>query len=237
MLMKKRISLLLLLVVVIVGGVITLVRHGQGQTSPATGMQVKALRSKSQLHVKPTAAEIASSKNKFQEPPPSMPKEERELDDQIPKHLPISIKIKKDKEQEFKDLKNEKWLRDFELEVKNTGDRPIYSIRLVLDMDGVRAPDGNQYGLDLIYGRGNLIDFSEHLKPQDVPLKPGETYVFRIAERYVRGWDRFTRELSKDKALPKKARIMFQSINFGDGTGFFDTAGTPFPRTRQKGGH
>ena len=47
--------------------------------------------------------------------------EERELEDKIPKHLPIKVKIKKEKEKAFKDLKNEKWLRDFELEITNTG--------------------------------------------------------------------------------------------------------------------
>lgn len=212
-------------------------RYLNGETSAsAKGIKVKVLRRQDQLHVKPTAAEIASPKNRVQDSAISTAKEERELDDQIPKHLPIRIKIRKEKEEKFKDLKNEKWLGDFELEVKNTGDRPIYAIRLLLDMDGVVAPDGNQYGLDLIYGRGNLLDFSEPLKPEDVPINPGETHAFRIAGQYVRGWERFAREQKVAKGLPRKARIRFQSINFGDGTGFFDTAGTPFPRTKQNVG-
>jgi hypothetical protein len=47
--------------------------------------------------------------------------EERELDNTVPKHLPIKVQIKKEKEKAFKDLKNEKWVRDFELEITNTG--------------------------------------------------------------------------------------------------------------------
>src|SRR4028118_1708036 len=52
----------------------------------------------------------------------SMQKEERELEDKIPKHLPLKIKVK--------NLNNEKWARDVEVEVTNTGDKPIYHLSL-----------------------------------------------------------------------------------------------------------
>src|SRR5450432_4703168 len=57
---------------------------------------------------------------------------ERVLEDLIPKHVPIKVKIKKEKEQSFKDLKNEKWAREFELELTNTGGKAIYSLSLML---------------------------------------------------------------------------------------------------------
>src|SRR5215212_9334732 len=60
--------------------------------------------------------------------------EERELEDKIPKHLPIKVKIKKEKEKEFKDLKNDKWIRDFQLEITNTGNKPIYFLSFLLDL-------------------------------------------------------------------------------------------------------
>ena len=72
--------------------------------------------------------------------------EERELEDRIPKHLPIKVKIKKEKEKAFKDLKNEKWIRDFELEVTNTGDKPIYFLDFILSLPEITAPDGNEIG-------------------------------------------------------------------------------------------
>lgn len=78
----------------------------------------------------------------------------RQLDDRVPGHLPIKIKIKKEKEEGFQDLNNEHWPRDFELEVKNTGDRPIYALGLVWELTEVRAPDGNIYGATFMYGRG-----------------------------------------------------------------------------------
>src|SRR5438046_8804641 len=51
---------------------------------------------------------------------------ERQVENKIPKHVPITIKLKKEKEKAFKDIKNEKWLQDFELEVTNTSNKPIY---------------------------------------------------------------------------------------------------------------
>ena len=52
--------------------------------------------------------------------------QERTFENKIPAHIPIKIKIKREKEQKFKELNNEKWLREFELELTNTGDKPIY---------------------------------------------------------------------------------------------------------------
>src|SRR3712207_4633634 len=44
--------------------------------------------------------------------------EAKELDDKIPKHLPIKVKVK--------NLDKKNWVREVEVEVKNTGDKPIY---------------------------------------------------------------------------------------------------------------
>ncbi|MDX6613040.1 MAG: hypothetical protein QOD75_2226 [Blastocatellia bacterium] len=157
-----------------------------------------------------TASDIGSATNMVQDPD-STSKEERELDDQIPRHLPIRVKLRKEKEAAFKNLKNENWLRDFELEVENTGDRPIFCIQLVMDFNGI-APYGNRTGQSLLYGRGNLMDFSEPRKPEDVPLKPGEIHVFRIAERFVKGWESVARDQGIPSSLPKKVVHFRRSI-------------------------
>src|ERR1700742_3475691 len=39
--------------------------------------------------------------------------QERIFENKIPAHIPIKIKIKREKEQSFKELRNEKWLREF----------------------------------------------------------------------------------------------------------------------------
>ena len=41
--------------------------------------------------------------------------QERIFENKIPAHIPIKIKIKKEKEESFKDLKNEKWSESLNL--------------------------------------------------------------------------------------------------------------------------
>jgi hypothetical protein len=58
--------------------------------------------------------------------------QERVLENKTRKEVPIRLKIKKEKEKSFKDFKNEKWVREFELELTNTGEKPIYYVFLDL---------------------------------------------------------------------------------------------------------
>lgn len=153
--------------------------------------------------------------------------EERELEDTTPKHIPIKIKVKNEKEKAFKDLSNDHWLRDLEIEVKNTGDKPIFYIGLVVSIPGIRAPNGNEVGFPLHYG--NVWDIKVPPKPEDVSLKPGESYVFKIPDSWVKGWER-----DKSRPQPKKIRLIFQKLNFGDGTGFSDSGGTAVSAARRE---
>lgn len=111
--------------------------------------KLKVLRRKDQLAFKPTTKEIQD-----QEPPPPR---ERIFENLIPKHVPLKIKIKKEKEPGFKDLKNENWDREFELEVTNTGDKPIYEFYLLMITD-VKAAAGYRIVAPLTYGRPELAD-------------------------------------------------------------------------------
>src|SRR5215510_753529 len=56
----------------------------------------------------------------------------RLLENRVPEHLPIRVKIRREKEKTFRDLNNENWARDLELEVKNIGDKPIYFLDFAL---------------------------------------------------------------------------------------------------------
>jgi hypothetical protein len=155
----------------------------------------------------------------------------RQLDDRVPRHLPIKIKIKKEKELDFQDLKNEHWARDFQLEVKNTGERPIYALSLVWMLTDVKMPDGNPYGSTFKYGRSEFITVpGERPKPDDVPIKPGETYVFKLSNSTVEGWESW----AKDNHLPqpKNVQIIFNFICFGDDTGWESPDGQPFKRQK-----
>ncbi len=69
--------------------------------------------------------------------------EEREMEITIPKHLPIKVRMKEEKEKAFKDLKNEKWVRDLELEVTNTGDKPIYLLHFLVILPEITDENGH----------------------------------------------------------------------------------------------
>jgi predicted membrane protein len=55
-------------------------------------------------------------------------KEERKVEDKIPAHLPIKVKVKNP--DKALDLKNEKWLGDLEIEVTNRGSKPMGLMKL-----------------------------------------------------------------------------------------------------------
>jgi hypothetical protein len=152
----------------------------------------------------------------------STQKEERELDDKIPKHLPIKVKVK--------NLNNEKWARDVEVEVTNTGDKPIYYLLLSLFFKDVRMENGEQIGFPLRYGRPEMVDVNVRAIPEDVPIKPGETYVFKASKGLALGWDKF--RTKRNMPHPKKVGLRFDALNFGDGTGFLTTGGLPVSNSR-----
>lgn len=155
--------------------------------------------------------------------------DERVLENTIPEHLPIKVKIKKDKEQSFKDMKNERWVREFELEVKNTGDRPIYFLYLALKFPETNLREGQNLIYPLVYGRSEIGDIKTHATEQDVPIDPGETYVFKIHPSQVRAWEKSVKEGGRPQ--PQKAVLFFQILSFGDGTGYAGTDGERFPRS------
>jgi hypothetical protein len=153
--------------------------------------------------------------------------EERELEDKIPKHLPIKVKMKKEKEKAFKDLKNEKWVRDFQLEITNTGDKPIYFLSLLIILPEITMPDGNNMGFSVHYGRSELGRIEPKAKPDDIPIMPGETYVYTFSDIVVVSWERFMQR--ERKPDPKKLILKFQILSFGDGTGFWGNEGMAVP--------
>lgn len=147
---------------------------------------------------------------------------ERVLEDKIPVHLPIKVKVK--------NLDKEHWARDLEVEVKNTGSKPIYLVDFFILMPDTKGPSGNPIGFPFIYGRHELVDIDVRATSDDVPLNPGESHTFKISEREVMVWEK---ELTNpDGRKPKKFRVMFSVLNFGDGTGFLGTDGAPIPNRR-----
>jgi hypothetical protein len=151
--------------------------------------------------------------------------EERRLDDEIPKQVPLRAKIKKEKEKGFKDLKNEKWARELELEVTNIGDKPVYEFFLYLVFD-VEDNSGQDKLAPVDFGRAELGDHRVRATAEDVPLKPGESCILKIHPGQLGAWEH-SRE---SEPHPKKIRVVFQLLSFGDGTGYIGSDGTAVPR-------
>lgn len=157
---------------------------------------------------------------------------ERIFENTIPAHIPIEIKIKKEKENSFKDLKNEKWLREFELEVTNTGDKPIYYLDINMDTDVPFEGSGPKISYSVRYGRLELSDIVTKATTDDVPIKPGEKVILTI--QGAEHWEKAVREKRWPESTKFQAHI--QILSFGDGTGYFVWSLYPPPERRKGGG-
>lgn len=142
----------------------------------------------------------------------------------VPAHLPLKVKVK--------NLNSQTWVHDLEVEVTNTSDKPIYFLGFYLTLPGIKGLLGNTVGFSLTYGRAELMDFWGPLKSDDVPIKPGEKYVFKIPEGSANGWD-YLRE-KEGRPEPTNLKLVFQELNFGDGTGYADTNGSAVDIHKQR---
>jgi hypothetical protein len=142
----------------------------------------------------------------------------RMLENNIPAHIPIKVQVR--------NLHHEHWARDLEVEIKNTGDKPIYYLKLLLVMPEVKEND-ESVAFVLRYGRPELLRFSEHPTPDDIPLSPGASCVLKVPESSSKGWE--LAKAHRGKTDPQRISLVFQLLNFGDGTGFGRTDGVPIP--------
>jgi hypothetical protein len=155
---------------------------------------------------------------------------ERTVEDKIPRHVPIRIKLNARNERPFKDLNNPKWLGDFELQVTNTSEKPIYFLEIWLLLPDFINGDGHPDGFPLRYGRMEFIHFDTLPLPTDQPVKPGETFIFKIREQDRRGWEQH--KVRDNMPDPKMVEIKFAQLSFGDGSGFNGTDAKPYPYQR-----
>ena len=155
--------------------------------------------------------------------------QERIFENKIPAHIPIKIKIKKEKERSFKNLKNEKWLREFELEVTNTGDKPIYYLEIVMHTGVTFDGGGQEIVFPLQYGRPELGDIVTKATTDDVPIKPRETII--LTTRQATAWEIGIREKRWPEAT--KLEVETQVLSFGDGTGYWGNELYPPPERRK----
>jgi hypothetical protein len=220
----RILSLLLFTLIVTSAFFLVATRYSKGEAiSSAEEKRMKVLRRKGQLKLTPTARERTSFNKGMQE-------ERRELEEKIPKNVPIKVKLRSEKERSFKDLKNGNWLRDFELQVTNTSDKPIYFLELWLMLPDTKTENDRQLAFPLRYGRADFIDFDTRPVAGDIPIQPRETYVFTIPEAKQQAWQQF--KLRRNEPDPRKVEIHFVQLSFGDGSGF--SGEDPYPYKREQ---
>lgn len=212
---------LVLLALIASAFIATQLSSGQAPQAGNPPLKMKVLRNKTHVKNLPSQAEIANFKKQLHE-------NERQLEDAIPKHVPLKIKIKKEKEAGFKDLKNERWAREFELEVTNTGLKPIYYLYLYVVTD-IKAAKGFRIVFPLTYGRSELGDIKTKPEPTDVPISPGETVSLKIHSGQLDAWDLARQK--ENRPFPKRLQVTIQVLSFGDATGYFGTDAAPIPST------
>src|ERR1700749_2603561 len=111
----------------------------------------------------------------------------RKFENTIPEHVPIKVKLKSEKS--FKDLNNKGWARELELEVKNTGSKPIHYLYVILDMPDVLLEDGVSLSFRVSYGKSSLSEASTPLRPEETPIPPGESVTLKIQEKYWKAYE------------------------------------------------
>lgn len=150
---------------------------------------------------------------------------ERIIEDQLPCHIPIKA--------ELKNLDKEPLLRHLEVKVTNTGSKPIYFLELDISLPKNLSEGGYPLVCPLRYGRMAFINLYEKVQPDDVPIRPGESYVFKIEKSNLDGTESYLMEKGELFDL-KLIYFYFYFINFGDGTGLATPYGTPLPNIRNK---
>ena len=117
---------------------------------------------------------------------------------------------------QLKNVQSENWPNDLQIEIENVSDKPIYFVNAVLSFPDDPAPNGIS-GILLQYGKPENLDIAKIAKTEDEHLDPGKTTTLIISSVYKKGL------IAKQKKAPqnlKKLEFWFDTISFGDGTGF-----------------
>jgi hypothetical protein len=150
-------------------------------------------------------------------------KDEREFKSTIPEHVPIKVKVKN--EQSFKRMDNEKWARELEIEVRNTGTKPIYYLSMSILMPEMTDAYNRPLTFQVRYGRKELRHLDTPLQPEDVPIRPGESATLKISENQAAGFE--VKRQKERVSNPRKVEFWLIIMNLGDGTGFSGKEGSP----------
>ena len=152
----------------------------------------------------------------------------RSFENKIPSHVPLQIKIKKEKEEKALDINNKNWFRDIEIEVTNTSDKPIYFLALNLELADLAPDRPNALRTFFLgYGRGEFYEQTTRPIPEDIPIEPKATYTFVINDAQRDGFEKWRSQNNGRDAF--KLQMSINHLSYGDGTGFTTLGALPFP--------
>ncbi len=172
--------------------------------APPEPITRQILRRKDRSKLPASASEIAELRRKTQD------KEKRQLKIREFKDMPLKV-------QAIRNLDSESWHKDLQIEVKNIGTKPIYSILAYLEFLDEKVPDNGVSAIILRFGERKYLDITVAGDPRDAHLNPGDTYVFMIEEKYKKG---LAIRHERSPELFKHMEFRFNLISFGDRTGF-----------------
>lgn len=152
--------------------------------------------------------------------------------------MPLKVKEVRNLQKEGED-----WFRELEIEVENISDKPIYYISLTVEFPDIPAPppqmreDGSTpsrstTGFWLSFGSRRLGDVKKLATPDDISLQPGETYVFKIPDGWVKGFEHMKREKNLRPEQTSRMELEFSIISFGDGTGYIAGEKRVYPKKK-----
>lgn len=123
---------------------------------------------------------------------------------------------------DVRNFKSDNWVEELEIDVKNISDKPIYYILLWVRVDEVKWPPRNfPVAFQLEYGSRPLLNVGDLAGPDDISLKPGESYTFKIPEKQIKNWNEKKKEMGDSFPAITEIELYVQMVNFGDGTGYF----------------
>lgn len=129
-------------------------------------------------------------------------------------------------------LQSSNFPADFEIEMKNISNKPIYYMHVAVFFSETSRLMGNPYGCKLVFGNKNLININNLPDPTDIPAKPGENFVLRgVGVKNIRKLFESNMDGSNVGVALSKIVIFFQMINFGDRTGYLGA--TPIPTAKK----
>ena len=137
------------------------------------------------------------------------------VENKVPKKVPIKIEVK--------NYDSEDWVKDLEIKVTNTGDKPIYFLHLNLIFDIKK--DGFPIAIPFTYGNTDLSSIDELARGTDTSILPNKSYIFKNKKSDVDAWT--SARLQGDFVEPQTAEIRLGWLSFGDGAGI-KGGGTPY---------